>query len=149
MSDRESLRRSSCHFRRRRRTTRPAIAALLREAELPHEDFAGHLAHFLVVRQAGEVVGAVGFELHGRDALLRSLVVAPALRGAGLGGRLVRRLDAPGAVRGGAAVLSAHDHGRGVFRAARVSPDRRAGRAGGHRRHPGIQQPVPGSARSA
>ena len=71
-----------------------AIAALLREAELPHEDFAGHLANFLVARRAGAVVGAVGFERHGRSALLRSLVVAPALRGHGLGDRLVRRLAA-------------------------------------------------------
>jgi amino-acid N-acetyltransferase len=69
-----------------------AIRTLLREAGLPDEDFAGHLAHFLVARRAGAVVGAVGFELHGRDALLRSLVVAPAARGAGLGGELVKRL---------------------------------------------------------
>lgn len=72
----------------------PAIAALLCEAELPHEDFATHLAHFLVARRADEVVGAVGFERHGRAALLRSLVVAPAQRCAGLGGRLVSRLTA-------------------------------------------------------
>jgi len=78
----------------------PAIAALLRAAALPHEDFAAHLAHFLVARRGGRVVGAVGFERHGRSALLRSLVVAPARRGAGLGGRLVRRL-ATAARRGG------------------------------------------------
>ena len=71
-----------------------AIAALLRAAGLPHEDFAGHLAHFLVARREGTVVGAVGFERHGRSALLRSLVVAPALRGNGLGDQLVRRLAA-------------------------------------------------------
>jgi amino-acid N-acetyltransferase len=71
-----------------------AIAGLLREAELPYEDFAGHLAHFLVARREGAVVGAVGFERHGRNALLRSLVVAPALRGNGLGDQLVRRLAA-------------------------------------------------------
>lgn len=72
----------------------PAIADLLRGAALPHEDFAAHLAHFLVARRAGKVVGAVGFERHGRTALLRSLVVAPARRGTGLGGRLVSRLTA-------------------------------------------------------
>jgi amino-acid N-acetyltransferase len=71
-----------------------AIAALLRDAGLPHEDFAGHLAHFLVARRAGAVVGAVGFERHGRSALLRSLVVVTALRGNGLGDQLVRRLAA-------------------------------------------------------
>jgi amino-acid N-acetyltransferase len=69
------------------------VRALLQQAELPHEDFAGHLAHFLVARHAGRVIGAVGFELHGRDALLRSLVVAPDWRGDGLGGALVRRLE--------------------------------------------------------
>jgi amino-acid N-acetyltransferase len=78
----------------------PAIAALLRDAGLPHEDFAGHLANFLVARRDGAVVGAVGFELHGRDALLRSLVVAPALRGAGLGRELVGRLTAEARRRG-------------------------------------------------
>ena len=71
-----------------------AIAALLHDAALPQEDFAGHLAHFLVARREGAVVGAVGFERHGRSALLRSLVVAPALRGNGLGDQLVRRLAA-------------------------------------------------------
>jgi amino-acid N-acetyltransferase len=70
----------------------PAIAALLREADLPHEDFADHLEHFLVARHGDEIVGAVGFELHGADALLRSLVVAPRRRGEGLGGRLVEQL---------------------------------------------------------
>lgn len=70
----------------------PAIRALLQAAELPHEDFAAHLAHFLVARQGGAVVGAVGFELHGSDALLRSLVVGPSCRGGGLGDRLVREL---------------------------------------------------------
>jgi amino-acid N-acetyltransferase len=70
-----------------------AIRLLLQQADLPHEDFAAHLAHFLVARQGGAVVGAVGFEQHGRDALLRSLVVAPDWRGDGLGGALIKRLE--------------------------------------------------------
>jgi amino-acid N-acetyltransferase len=70
------------------------IAALLRDAGLPHEDFAPHLAHFLVARGAdGAVVGAIGAEVCGREALLRSLVVAPAWRGQGLGGRLLAALE--------------------------------------------------------
>lgn len=77
-----------------------AIAALLKAAGLPHEDFTRHLAHFLVARRAGEVVGAIGAEVCGDDALLRSLVVAPELRRAGLGGELVRRLEATGRVWG-------------------------------------------------
>jgi amino-acid N-acetyltransferase len=78
----------------------PAIASLLRDADLPHEDFADHLANFLVARREGGVVGAVGCELHGWDALLRSLVVAPAHRGTGLGGELVERLAAEARRRG-------------------------------------------------
>lgn len=71
-----------------------AIAALLRAAELPHEDFAAHVANFLVAKNgAGNLVGAVGAEVRGADALLRSLVVAPGQRGAGLGGRLVDELE--------------------------------------------------------
>jgi amino-acid N-acetyltransferase len=77
-----------------------AIGALLRAADLPHEDFADHLEHFLVACRGNEIVGAVGFELHGADALLRSLVVAPALRGAGLGGRLVDQLTAAALAKG-------------------------------------------------
>lgn len=70
------------------------IRQLLRRAGLPHEDFAAHLAHFLVARSGRELVGAVGFERHGGDALLRSLVVAPDWQGDGLGGALVKRLAA-------------------------------------------------------
>lgn len=71
----------------------PAIAALLKAAELPHEDFAPHLAHFLVARSGGEVVGAIGAEVYGEEALLRSFVVRANWRGAGLGGRLLRELE--------------------------------------------------------
>lgn len=72
----------------------PAIRALLQEAGLPHDDFAAHCANFVVARAADEgVVGAAGAELGGEEALLRSLVVAPDHRGAGLGGRLVDELE--------------------------------------------------------
>jgi amino-acid N-acetyltransferase len=69
------------------------IRQLLQQADLPHEDFTAHLLHFLVARQGGTIIGAIGFELHGRDALLRSLVVAPDWRGDGLGGALLRRIE--------------------------------------------------------
>ena len=71
----------------------PAIASLLRAADLPHEDIAPHLGHFFVARKGGVVVGAIGLEVYAPDGLLRSLVVAPALRSRGLGEQLVRRLE--------------------------------------------------------
>lgn len=71
----------------------PAIAALLREAGLPADDFAPHIANFVVARRGRRVVGAIGAQRAGADALLRSLVVAPSERGRGLGDRLVREMD--------------------------------------------------------
>jgi amino-acid N-acetyltransferase len=70
-----------------------AIAALLRAADLPYEDIAPHLGHFLVARQGATIIGAIGLEVYAPDGLLRSLVVAPAYRGRGLGDELVRRLE--------------------------------------------------------
>ena len=71
----------------------PAIAALLGAAELPHEDITPHLGHFFVAREGGVMVGAIGLEVYAPDGLLRSLVVAPAHRGRGLGDKLVRGLE--------------------------------------------------------
>lgn len=70
----------------------PAIQALLAEAELP-ADVEAHLANFLVARHAKRVVGCAGMEVSGSDALLRSLAVAPAYRGLGLGQRLYVALE--------------------------------------------------------
>jgi amino-acid N-acetyltransferase len=72
----------------------PAIAALLRQAELPHDDIGRHLDRFLVARVGGEIIGAIGAEVGGPDALLRSLVVAARARGVGLGNKLFGALDA-------------------------------------------------------
>jgi N-acetylglutamate synthase-like GNAT family acetyltransferase len=70
-----------------------AIEKLLAEGGLP-TDVTAHLAHFLVARHEGQVVGCVGMEVCGPDALFRSLVVSPAYRGAGLGRRLYETLVA-------------------------------------------------------
>jgi N-acetylglutamate synthase-like GNAT family acetyltransferase len=79
----------------------PAIAALLRAAGLPDEEIGPHLSHFLVARKgSGAVVGAIGAEVHAPFALLRSLVVVPDQRGAGLGGELLRRIQREAAAWG-------------------------------------------------
>ncbi len=77
-----------------------AIRDLLQQAALPHDDFATHLAQFLVARQGGQIIGAVGLEAHGPDALLRSLVVAPDWQGDGLGGALLKRIEGAAQRRG-------------------------------------------------
>lgn len=65
----------------------PAIQTLLAAVGIP-TDAEPHLADFLVAQHKAEIVGCVGMEVCGVDALFRSLAVAPAYRGVGLGRRL-------------------------------------------------------------
>ena len=79
----------------------PAVKQLLEHADLPTSDLtAESLAHVLVLRDGPRVLGAVGLELAGDVALLRSLVVSDAARGRGLGRDLVRAAEALAATRG-------------------------------------------------
>ena len=78
----------------------PAIQALLQEAGLPTDGMAEHLATALVVRGPEGVVACGALELYGESALLRSLAVAPARRGEGLGQRLVHALLSQARERG-------------------------------------------------
>ena len=73
----------------------PAIVTLLAASKLCHDDLTPeHMAHFFTLRDRGELIGAVGLELSGSDALLRSLIVAPNHRGKRLGIQLVERVEA-------------------------------------------------------
>lgn len=79
-----------------------AIRNLLRLEGLPESDLTDtSLRDFLVARDpAGDVVGAVGLEVSGDVALLRSLVVRPDQSGAGLGGRLTSAAESLASRRG-------------------------------------------------
>lgn len=68
------------------------ITGLLSSAGLPSEDVGLHLENFIVARDDGNVVGAVGIQLCGSDALLRSLVVHPRARGRGISRQLAQRI---------------------------------------------------------
>lgn len=68
-----------------------AIEGLLAETGLP-SDAKAHIPDFLVARHRGGVVGCVGMEVQGSDALFRSLAVNRAYRGSGLGRRLYEAL---------------------------------------------------------
>jgi len=67
-----------------------AIVGLLTAERLPPMQIAEFLNGFWVLEQDGEVVGAAGMEIYGEAGFLRSVVVAPSLRGTGDGDRLVR-----------------------------------------------------------
>ena len=77
------------------RPPRSAAVALLQAANLPTEDLTdSHLKHFFIVGRPEAALGLIGLELFGRDALLRSLVVDPQARAAGIGSRLVAHAEA-------------------------------------------------------
>jgi SAM-dependent methyltransferase len=63
------------------------VQSLLADSGLP-TDVEGYLETFLVARHDGRLVGCVGMEVRGVDALFRSLAVEAAYRGVGLGRRL-------------------------------------------------------------
>lgn len=68
-----------------------AITALLTEADLPAHDLAEHFpAAYVVARDGAAIVGCAGLERYGGAGLLRSVTVAPRVRGSGLGRALAR-----------------------------------------------------------
>ena len=77
-----------------------AVRALLQAHALPLEGAREHLADYLLAECGGEVAGCAGLEVYGDVALLRSVAVAPGLKGQGVGGALVTALIAEAARRG-------------------------------------------------
>ncbi|ADH88895.1 arsenate reductase [Ancylobacter novellus DSM 506] len=80
----------------------PRLAKALREVGLPTDDLRSSAGRFYSYRTlSGTLVGYAGIEMSGEDALLRSLLVVPAARGAGIGRNIVlllmsRAFDAGG-----------------------------------------------------
>jgi amino-acid N-acetyltransferase len=78
-----------------------AILALLDEASLPTQDLGNaRPVHFWVAELDGRIAGAGGLEQYSDAGLLRSLVVAHAARGTGLGIALVETLEQAAAAMG-------------------------------------------------
>lgn len=72
-----------------------SVLDLLAASGLPTADLAEAApTDFRVVERDGRVVGCVAVETHGDAGLLRSLAVAPEVRGHGVGGRLVEAAEA-------------------------------------------------------
>jgi amino-acid N-acetyltransferase len=78
----------------------PELAAALRRAGLPADDIAAPSRRFLRFRADGAIAGYAGLEIHGAEALLRSVLVIEAARGRGRGRAIVAAMAA-GAARAG------------------------------------------------
>lgn len=87
-------------MRNARADDQKAIERLLVDADLPTEGVADALADAVVAERDGRVVAVAALEPYGEAALLRSVVVDPALRGAGLGRTLVEERLAHAAAAG-------------------------------------------------
>ena len=82
MSDIASIRRAT-------EADAEEIVSLVRDADLAVPGVVEHLETFLVAERDQRAVGAIGLEIRGTDALLRSAVVSPDARGCGIGTSLV------------------------------------------------------------
>jgi amino-acid N-acetyltransferase len=81
------------------------IRWLLSSEHLPTEDLSeASLKHFLVLRDAADVIGAVGLEQHDGFVLLRSLVVAWDHRKRGFGVALADAAESLATVLGASAI---------------------------------------------
>lgn len=69
-----------------------AIRQLLQSAGLPADDVASGPQQYVVAHDGARLVGTVGVEVVGTDALVRSLAVVPEWRGRGIAGALHRRI---------------------------------------------------------
>ncbi|MCH8837234.1 MAG: GNAT family N-acetyltransferase [Candidatus Marinimicrobia bacterium] len=77
-----------------------AIVQLLGRSGLEADGLEQHLDTTLVARRHSQLVASAGLELYGRQALLRSVVVAPQLQGTGLGRRMTGQVLALAQTRG-------------------------------------------------
>lgn len=79
-------------IREARSSDLPAVATLLSTSDLPVEGIKENFRDFIVAEDGRDIIGAIGLEIFGSSALLRSAVVAPGHRGSGVGSRLVEAI---------------------------------------------------------
>lgn len=92
--------REAARLRPARPADRAAVHALLEAAGLPVAGVDAWFPRFVVAEAAGGIAGVAGLEAHGSDGLLRSVAVAEAWRGRGLGIALTEEVARRAAAEG-------------------------------------------------
>jgi N-acetylglutamate synthase-like GNAT family acetyltransferase len=95
---------------------RGALSKALAKARLPADDLdaPAHLFWRFETMDSGSV-GFGGLEIHGEDALMRSLVTLPSLRSRGIGAAMVMLLESEAAMRGCRAIWLLTDSASAFF----------------------------------
>ena len=88
---------------------------MLTECRLPTDGVPEDAAFLLVAIHRGQVVGVAGLELHGGDGLLRSLAVAPGMRGRRIAENLCDEVEGGAAARGVQSVYLLTETAEGFF----------------------------------
>lgn len=91
------------------------VSAFLAAAKLPTSDLPDGLPNFFVALEGGELVATAGVEIFGKIALLRSVAVAPAQRGSGLGAEIVRTAIAHALTQGATGIWLITDSAASYF----------------------------------
>ena len=79
-------------IRKARTSDLPAVEELLVASKLPLDGVRDHFSDFIVAEDSNGIEGVVGLEKYDSVALLRSAVVAPQVRGTGVGRKLVEQV---------------------------------------------------------
>ena len=65
------------------------VKLLLCDYNLPYEDIDIHFKNYILAKEEDKIVGAIGLEIYGDIALLRSFVVEESFRNKGIGKKLL------------------------------------------------------------
>lgn len=105
----------------------PGICGLLELEGLPTDDLSVQvMSNFVIAQDDIRLLGAVGVELHGDLALLRSLVVAPTGRRQGIGRRLTQAVEATAAHAGVQSIFLLTQSAVGFFETLGYRPSQRS-----------------------
>jgi amino-acid N-acetyltransferase len=106
---------------------RDGLKAALARAGLPADDVEHDGPLFWRFERDDVPVGFAGIEVHGTDAVLRSLITLPPVRQQGIGGAMIDKMEVEARARGASAIYLLTNDGVSFFAKRGYAPCRRNG----------------------